>query len=178
MKAKAIIKKYGNRRLYDTSASRYVNLEDIASMIREGTEVQVLDARSGKDLTRVVLTQIIVEDARDRETALPLPFLRQLVMASDRATHEFLSWYLNTTLDVYQKAQERFRSGLSEAREAVSSPLDFVRNLLGGTRESGEVEELRRRLAELEARLAERSESGRRTRPGKRRGPPPSSALG
>jgi len=59
-----VIKKYANRRLYDTSAGRYVNLEDLAARIRKGEEIQVLDAASGEDLTRVILTQIIVEDAK------------------------------------------------------------------------------------------------------------------
>ena len=63
---KAVIKKYENRRLYDTGASRYVNLEDVARMVREGVEVQVVDARSGEDLTRVILTQVIVEDAKTK----------------------------------------------------------------------------------------------------------------
>src|SRR5579872_1128509 len=90
-----VIKKYSDRRLYDPSASRYVTLEDIARMVREGAELKVVDARSGKDLTYVTLTQIILEDARQRETPLPLHLLEQLVRASDKATHEFLSWYLN-----------------------------------------------------------------------------------
>jgi len=154
------IKKYGDRRLYDASASRYVKLEDIAAMVRGGIDVQVLDARTGKDLTTVVLTQIVMEDARDRETALPLQLLQQLVRASDEATHDFLSWYLNRTLDLYQKAQSSVRTGLSEAKSVVSSPLEFVRGLIGGetfppAAEPKEVQELRRRVAELEARLAQ-----------------------
>ncbi len=157
--SRIVIRKYGNRRLYDTSASRYVNLDDIARAIRGGSEVEVVDARTGEDLTRVILTQIIVEAARDSETGLPLHFLRQLVMASDKATHEFLSWYMNTALDVYRKAQETVQSGFAEARHAVSSPLEFVRGLLGAqppAARDAELEELRRRVQELEARLARR----------------------
>ena len=78
MKASAaLIKKYGNRRLYDTTGSRYVNLDEVAGFIRQGKDVQVLDAKTGKDLTRVVLTQIITDDARDKPTGLPLELLRQ-----------------------------------------------------------------------------------------------------
>ena len=88
--AKVIIKKYGNRRLYDTSASRYINLEEIAVLVRNGTEVQVVDAKSGEDLTHVTLTQIIVENAKDKPAGLPLELLRQLVMASDHAGQEFI----------------------------------------------------------------------------------------
>ncbi len=168
-----LIRKYSDRRLYDTSASRYVKLGDIARMVRQGIAVEVRDARSGKDLTSMVFTQIIVEDARDRQTALPLELLQQLVRASDRATHEFLSWYLHSTLDLYQKAQESVRTRFSEAKSAVSSPLEFVRHLIAGQPwprmpESGEVEKLRRRIEELESQLAQLERPLRR--PSKRQG--------
>lgn len=140
MPSPRIIKKYENRRLYDTDASRYVNLDDVARMVREGVEVQVIDARTGEDLTRVILTQIIVEDAKGRESGLPLDLLRQLVQASDRATHDFLSWYLRTAFDMYQKSQNAIHTRL----------LDW-RNLFTG---QAEIEELRRRIQELEQRLA------------------------
>ncbi len=165
-KPDVLIRKYGDRRLYDTSASRYVKLDDIARMVREGIDVQVRDARTGKDLTSMILTQIIVEDARDRETALPQPLLQQLVRASDRATHEFLSWYVNSTLELYQKAQESLRTRLSEAKSVVSSPIEFVRALLGSqpqlpAADSSEVEKLRRRVRQLEARLAKAGKPSR-----------------
>jgi polyhydroxyalkanoate synthesis repressor PhaR len=163
-KPKVTIRKYGNRRLYDTGGSRYVNLEEIARMVRDGIEVEVRDARSGEDLTRVILTQIIVEEARDRKTGLPLQLLRELVMASDRATHDFLSWYLNTARELHGKAQDTLQARLTEARQAVSNPLEFVRNLLPGyppptAGDESEMEELRARIRELETRLA-----GRKTR--------------
>ena len=71
-----LIKKYGNRRLYDTAGSRYVNLDDLAALVRAGKEVRVVDAKTGQDLTRVTLTQIITEDAKDKPTGLPLELLR------------------------------------------------------------------------------------------------------
>ena len=85
-----VIKKYGNRRLYDTAGSRYVNLDDIARFVREGKDVQVVDAATEKDLTRLILTQIITEDAKDKPTGLPLELLRQLVVASDEVRREFV----------------------------------------------------------------------------------------
>jgi hypothetical protein len=93
-----------------------------------------------------------------------LPLLKQLVMASDRATHEFLSWYLSSTLELYHKAQQAVQTKVSDARTAVSGPLDFVRNLLAGrtfppTLDAAEVAELRQRVLELEARVAELSGS-------------------
>lgn len=127
-----LIRKYGDRRLYDTGASRYVTLEDIAHMVRDGIDVRVVDARSGKDLTHVNLTQIIVDDAREREIALPLQLLTQLVRASDKATHDFLTRYLNSTLDLYKKAQDTVQTRISDTKKAVASPLEFVRNLLSG----------------------------------------------
>lgn len=173
-KPNVIIKKYSDRRLYDAGASRYVKLEDIAAMVRQGIDVQVLDARTGKDLTRVILAQIVMEDARGRETALPLQLLRQLVQASDRATHDFLSWYLNSTMELYEKAQTSVRTRFSEAKNIVSSPLEFVRGLIGGQQfppagEASETEQLRRRVAELEARLA-KAEKPRGSRGRKKKG--------
>jgi polyhydroxyalkanoate synthesis repressor PhaR len=135
-------------------------LEDIARMIREGMDVQVLDAKTGKDITRVILTQIVVEDARDKESGLPLKLLRQLVVASDRATHDFLSWYLDNTMELYNKAQEAIHSRLSDAKRAVTSPLDYVRGMLSGlpwppAHDDSEVERLRTQVEELKAELAE-----------------------
>ena len=163
-KSRIIIKKYENRRLYDTSASRYVNLDEIARMIRQGGEVTVLDAKTGEDLTRVILTQIIVEDARGAETGLPLELLRQMVVASDRATREFLSAYLETTLETYRKSEEAFRLRLSEAQAAAANPFEFIQRLFPAPvwpprPETAELEELRRRVRELEERLEEKGEA-------------------
>ncbi len=141
-----VIRKYPNRRLYDTSAGRYVNLEDVAALIRQGKEVQVVDARTGEDLTRVVLTQIIVEDAKGQPTGLPLEFLRQLIMATDRAGQEFIMWYLKSAFDAYQKVQETVQSRLT-------SPFQMVKDFLSPQPAEGELEELRRRVAELEEQV-------------------------
>ncbi len=143
---KALIKKYENRRLYDTAASRYVNLEDVARLVKEGADVQVVDARTGEDLTRVTLTQIIMEDARGAGSGPPLELLRKLIVASDRATHDFLMWYLTTVTEMYQKAQ-----GALHVR-----PLDAVRSFFSPAAPSAadEVEALRQRVQELENRLA------------------------
>jgi polyhydroxyalkanoate synthesis repressor PhaR len=155
-----LIKKYGNRRLYDTAGSRYINLDDIAALIREGKEVKVVDAKSGRDLTRVTLTQIITEDAKQKPTGLPLELLRQLVVASDEVRQEFIMWYLKSAFDTYQKVQDAVQSRLGEVQSAILSPVDMMKRFLGAapsqpqTAAPGEeVEALRRRVAELEARL-------------------------
>ena len=146
-----IIKKYGNRRLYDTATSRYINLEEIATLIRNGKEVRVVDAKTGEDLTRVTLTQIIVEDARGEPTGLPLELLRQLIVASDRVGREFVMWYLNSAFNAYQKVQESLQSGLSEVRSAALSPLQMMKGSIQG--DSADNKALRKRIAELKASL-------------------------
>src|SRR5512146_1211631 len=126
-----IIKKYGNRRLYDTAASRYVNLDDIAALIRKGKDVQVVDAKSHRDLTRVVLTQIITEDAKDKPTGLPLELLRQLIVATDQAGRDFIMWYLKSGFEAYQSVQSAMQSRLGDVQSAVMSPLQTMRRFLG-----------------------------------------------
>src|SRR5579862_3265100 len=126
-----LIKKYGNRRLYDSSNSQYVNLDDLARLIREGKDVQVVDAKTGKDLTRVTLTQIITEDAKDRPTGLPLELLRQLVVASDEVRQEFVMWYLKSAFDAYQKMQDTFQSRLGDVQSAITSPVQMLNKFLG-----------------------------------------------
>jgi polyhydroxyalkanoate synthesis repressor PhaR len=152
-----VIKKYGNRRMYDTFASRYINLEDIAALIREGKDVRVVDARTGQDLTRVTLTQIITEDAKQKPTGLPLELLRQLIVASDEVRQEFIMWYLKSAFDTYQKVQDAVANRLGEVQSAILSPVEMMKKFLSGSSApalaESEVEALRRRVAELEARL-------------------------
>lgn len=161
LKPKVVIKKYPNRRLYDMTGSRYVNLDEVARMVRDGTGIQVLDAKTGEDVTRAILTQIIVDDSRGEGTALPQEFLRQLIVASDRSTREFLKAYLDVTCEVYAKAQEAFRERLSEAKTVAANPLEFMQRLFPlpawpPRPEMAELEELRRRVRELEQRLEKR----------------------
>jgi polyhydroxyalkanoate synthesis repressor PhaR len=156
--AKVVIKKYENRRLYDTTRSRYVNLDDIAVLIREGTPVQVVDAKTGEDLTQVTLMQIVAENAKEGSAGLPLELLRQLIIASDHVGKEFIMWYMKSAMDAYEKLQTTLSSGFSEVQAAASSPIDSIRNLFRGglverNSENSEVEELKKRIAELESRV-------------------------
>jgi polyhydroxyalkanoate synthesis repressor PhaR len=169
-----VIKKYGNRRLYDSTNSRYVNLDDLAALIRKGKDVKVVDAKSGRDLTRVVLTQIITEDAKDKPTGLPLELLRQLIVASDEVRQEFIMWYLKSAFDAYQKVQDAVQSRLGEVHSAIQSPVDIMKKFLGATPPrppagpEPELDTLHKRVAELEARLQgtrpKRRASGKRSR--------------
>ncbi len=147
-----LIRKYPNRRLYNTSSGTYVNLNDLAALIRKGEDVQVVDAKTGEDLTRIVLTQIIVEDAKDAPTGLPLELLRQLILASDRAGQEFIMWYLKSAFDTYEKVQDAVQHRLQDVRSAALSPLNVVKSLLTvpETNADQELEQLRRRVADLE----------------------------
>src|SRR5579863_8615871 len=103
MKPKSIlIKKYENRRLYDATNSRYVNLDEVAKMLQNGDDVRVVDAATGEDITRLILTQIIVEDAKAPDSNFPIDVLRQMVIASGRASQESALKYMKTMLDIYQ----------------------------------------------------------------------------
>ena len=165
-----LIKKYGNRRMYDTAGSRYVNLDDLAAFIRQGKEVQVVDAKTGQDLTRVVLTQIITEDAKDKPTGLPLELLRQLIIASDEVRQEFVMWYLKSAFDTYQKVQDAVQNRITEVQSAILSPVDMMKRFLGAseapprTEPEPELEALRRRVLDLEARLKKKARGKRRRR--------------
>ena len=98
------VKKYGNRRLYDTGDSRYITLEELAEKIRKGADPQVLDAKSGQDLTQATLTQIIVE-SRGAAKLLPVPLLVQLVRMREDALAEFMGRWMSWALTVYQQAR-------------------------------------------------------------------------
>ena len=159
--APIVVRKYPNRRLYDTSSSRYINLEDIAAFVRQGKDVQVLDAQSGENLTRVTLTQIIMDDAKQEPTGLPLEMLRQLIVSSDQMGREFIMWYLKSAYEAYQTVQSKLHMGLTDVQAAALSPISMMKNLLQAQKPStppqpasgAELQQLRQRLAELEARL-------------------------
>ncbi len=177
--SKVVIKKYANRRLYDTSGSRYINLEDIAALVRNGKDLQVVDAKTGQDVTRVTLTQIIVEDAKEQPTGLPLELLRQLIVASDRVGQEFIMWYLKSAFDAYKKVQNTLENRLTEVQSVAMSPLQMMKKFIpGAVTEKGsgpgaellELEELRKRIAEMEARQQKTKARRQKTkRPKKRR---------
>jgi polyhydroxyalkanoate synthesis repressor PhaR len=156
-----VIKKYRNRRLYDTSTGRYINLVDVATLVRQGVDLQVVDAKTGEDLTRMVLTQVIMEDAKEQPAGLPLEMLRQLIMVTDRAGREFIMWYLKSAVDAYGKVQQTVEDRLTDVRSAALSPLNLVRNLFAPSAPApaasgadAELDQLRKRVAELESLAA------------------------
>jgi polyhydroxyalkanoate synthesis repressor PhaR len=116
-KEAVVIKKYANRRLYNTETSTYVTLEDLAQMVRNDKDFVVYDAKSGDDLTHAVLTQIIVEqEGREGgQTLLPIPFLRQLIRFYDDNIGSMVPSYLQFSLENLVKEQEKFRTMFATA---------------------------------------------------------------
>jgi polyhydroxyalkanoate synthesis repressor PhaR len=110
-----IIKKYANRRLYNTKTSTYVTLDHLAAMVKEGVEFEVRDARTGEDITRSVLTQIIFEEEAKGQSLLPIKFLRQLIRFYGDSLQSFVPGYLDMSMDGFAKNQEQMRSRLAEA---------------------------------------------------------------
>jgi polyhydroxyalkanoate synthesis repressor PhaR len=110
-----VIKKYANRRLYDTGRSSYVTLDDLCTMVKEGRDFVVYDAKSGDDLTRSVLTQIIVEQEgkEGQQNLLPITFLRQLIGFYGDSIQSAVPNYLEQSLESFVKNQERFRDMFS-----------------------------------------------------------------
>jgi polyhydroxyalkanoate synthesis repressor PhaR len=105
-----IIKKYANRRLYNTSSSSYITLEDLAQMTREGVDFQVLDAKTGADITHSILTQIIMdEEANGAEQMLPISFLRQLIAMYGNSMQALLPHYLEASMENFQANQRKLQ---------------------------------------------------------------------
>jgi polyhydroxyalkanoate synthesis repressor PhaR len=110
-----IIKKYANRRLYDTESSTYITLERLAEMVRQKREFQVLDAKSGEDITRSVLTQIIMDEESRGSTMLPVNFLRQLISMYGDQMQSVVPQYLEASLDALQRNQSQMREAVAGA---------------------------------------------------------------
>jgi polyhydroxyalkanoate synthesis repressor PhaR len=120
-----IIKKYANRRLYNTAASSYVTLDHLSEMVREGTDFVVLDAKTGDDITRSVLTQIIFEQESKGQNLLPVQFLRRLIRFYGDQMQGFLPPYLEMSMESFSKAQEKMRENMSRAFGATTPMAAF-----------------------------------------------------
>jgi polyhydroxyalkanoate synthesis repressor PhaR len=154
-----VIKKYGNRRLYDTTDSRYITLEELAQKVKSGEDVRVLDARSEKDLTQVTLAQIILE-SRGAAKLLPVTLLAQLVRMEDEGLTEFFGRFLSAALEAYQQARHGAQQ-MASFNPFATMPFGVANALAGmmnglsrggsadsrGSRE--ELDELRQEIQEL-----------------------------
>lgn len=105
----AVVKKYANRRLYNTATSSYVTLDELSAMVRNGDEFVVFDAKSGDDITRSVLTQIILEEDSKGRNLLPIGFLRQLISFYDDNLHAVLPRYLEVSMENFARHQDQMR---------------------------------------------------------------------
>ena len=110
-----VIKKYANRRLYNTQTSSYVTLDHLAGMVKDGVEFEVQDARTGEDITRSVLTQIIFEEEAKGQNLLPIKFLRQLIRFYGDSLQAFVPGYLDMSMDSFTKNQGAIRDRIAEA---------------------------------------------------------------
>ncbi len=169
-KGAVIVKKYSNRRLYDTSDSRYITLEELAEKVRHGEEVRVVDAKTNEDLTAATLTQILVE-GRGAARLLPVPLLIQLVRLGDDALAEFLGQYMRWALEVYLNAKQGSQQFVpyNPLAGAPFGAADALMRLFGGgmvrpeppsapppAAADGEIAELRRDLEELKRTVKKR----------------------
>jgi polyhydroxyalkanoate synthesis repressor PhaR len=107
-----VVKKYANRRLYNTAASTYVTLDDLAKMIKEGGDFVAYDAKSGEDITRSVLTQIIVEQEQKGKNLLPISFLRQIISLYGDSMQFLVPGYLEQAMIAFARNQEQMRKNL------------------------------------------------------------------
>jgi polyhydroxyalkanoate synthesis repressor PhaR len=163
--AKVTIKKYANRRLYDTESSTYITLDRLAQMVREGREFEVVDAKSGEDITRQVLTQIIVDEESRGTTMLPINFLKQLIGLYGNSMQNFVPSYLEAAMDAFQRNQSAVKDAFSgnvfadmakrnmtmfeDATRAFSSKKSDARPSGGGS----DMDQLKAELAALQAKV-------------------------
>ena len=110
-----IIKKYANRRLYNTGTSTYVTLEDLAGMVKNGEDFTVVDAKTGEDITRSVLTQIIFEQENKGQNLLPITFLRQLIRFYGDSIQNLIPTYLDFSINSLVREQEKLRGQITNA---------------------------------------------------------------
>jgi polyhydroxyalkanoate synthesis repressor PhaR len=110
-----VIKKYANRRLYNTATSSYVTLDDLSQMVKKGDEFVVYDAKTGEDITRAVLTQIIVEEEQKGQNLLPISFLRQLISLYGDSMQWLVPRYLEHAMMSFARNQDQMRKNLQDA---------------------------------------------------------------
>ncbi|MCW5724973.1 MAG: polyhydroxyalkanoate synthesis repressor PhaR [Maricaulaceae bacterium] len=121
-----VIKKYANRRLYDTASSRYVTLDHLRDLVRKGADFVVQDAKTGEDLTRGVLAQIIFEEEARGANLLPVQFLRQLISFYGDSLESVVPGYLQMSMDNFAQQQERMRERFAEALGSPQAAMSMM----------------------------------------------------
>ncbi len=164
------IKKYANRRLYDTERSCYITLDDLGAMVRDGREFRVVDAKSGDDITHNVLTQIIMDTETRGETLLPVPFLRELIGMYGDKMQAMVPQYLEASMASFRKNQQDVRAafegalGSNPLAELTRRNLEifqqaagaFMPGVAGGKDKDAEIAALKAEVADLKAALAKK----------------------
>ena len=165
-----VIKKYANRRLYDTESSSYITLERLAEMVRQKRDFKVVDAKTGEDITHNVLTQIIMDEEARGTNMLPVNFLRQLISLYGDSVQSFVPQYLEASLEALQRNQSQFRDAMSGAMganpfgpnafaELARRNMEMFSAATSGLKSGGEKEtravDTKSEIAELRAQLAE-----------------------
>lgn len=134
-----LIKRYPNRRLYDTQASRYITLEDLSGMLAEGGEVKVVDSKDGEDLTRRVLIQVLLLDEQAHKLdCLPVDFLRTLIRLKDPSMMRLFEHYVGTTLTTFTIAQQAMAQNLELLQKMAPGPSELIGSLLNRLRPTPE----------------------------------------
>jgi polyhydroxyalkanoate synthesis repressor PhaR len=121
-----VIKKYANRRLYNTQSSSYVTLDHLCEMVKEGVDFEVRDARSGEDITRSVLTQIIFEEESKGQNLLPIRFLRQLIRMYGDSLQAFVPGYLDMSMESFSRQQEEVRERMAKTFGGGSQMIENI----------------------------------------------------
>lgn len=184
-----VIKKYSNRRLYDTKHKRYVTLDEIANLIREGNEVKVIDTQTGDDISKLILIQVVLESEKNKEDILPVSFLHMLIKYGNKIARDFIENSFLMMFQPYLSFQDSLKKNmgfwkgaglippgvempLSSEGNAVASEgeFDYAASSQGQARSSSlELEALQEKIKELDAKIkglnkTQRSRSSKRPR--------------
>jgi polyhydroxyalkanoate synthesis repressor PhaR len=118
-----IIKRYGNRRLYNTQTKSYVNYQELAAIVRAGSDIKVIDSKSKEDVTKAILIQLILEEEKSDKTVLPTEFLFQILRTREDSLQDFFRDHLSASFNAYLKTKEEFDNRFRSILEmAVSAP--------------------------------------------------------
>ena len=153
---KIVIRKYANRRLYDTSTSTYVTMEHLADMVRKGIDFVVLDAKSGDDITHSVLTQIIAEEETKGNALLPVNFLKQLISMYGSGLQIMLPQYLEQTIETFNANREKMKEMMTGAMGGVF-PINAMQDI--GRQNMEAMEKTMRMLTQMPKPQTEQSDS-------------------
>ena len=127
-----VIKRYGNRRLYNTETQSYVNYQDLIKLVRDGTDIKVVDSTSKEDVTKAVLIQLILEEEKDKKSILPTPFLFQLLRSREESMQDFFTNHLSASFDAYLKTKEEFDKRFRSMLEMASAAPQMWEKLIPG----------------------------------------------